>query len=124
VQEQIEARIRTIAKGIATSFGADATTKYHRNYPPTINSCTRSPLVAAARVSGKEKISTDFPSSMGSEDFSFFLHEKEGCYVWLGTKSDPDTETIPLHSSKFDFNDEALPIGAGYWVELVREELG
>ncbi len=61
---------------------------------------------------------------MGSEDFSFFLREREGCYIWLGTKADPDAETIPLHSSRYDFEDAALPIGAEYWVEVVKGELG
>ncbi len=124
VQEQIEERIRTIAHGIAGSFGATAEVHYTRRYPPTINTHTEIARRAAERVSGAEQVRTDFPSSMGSEDFSFFLREKEGCYVWLGTKADPDAETIPLHSSRYDFEDAALPIGAGYWVEIVNEELG
>lgn len=124
VQERIEKRIRTIADGIAASFGATATTEYRRNYPPTINTITEAPLSAAKRVVGRENIVTDFPSSMGSEDFSFFLREKEGCYVWLGTQTNPEADVIPLHSSRYDFNDEAIGIGAEYWMELVIEELG
>ncbi len=123
VQDRIEERIRTIARGIAESFGATAEVHYARRYPPTINTHTEIAHHAAERVSGVEKVRTDFPSSMGSEDFSFFLREKEGCYVWLGTQTDPDAETIPLHSSRYDFEDAALPIGAGYWVEIVHEEL-
>ncbi len=123
VQDRIEDRIRIIAEGIASSFGASAEVEYHRKYPPTINTITSPPLAAASEVSGAENIVTEFSSSMGSEDFSFFLHHKEGCYVWLGTKSDPKSETIPLHSSRYDFNDKALPIGAAYWAELAKEEL-
>jgi hippurate hydrolase len=123
VQDRIEARIRTIAEGIATSFGATAEVQYDRRYPPTINTHTEAAYRAAATVSGSENVRSDFPSSMGSEDFSFFLREREGCYVWLGTKSNPDAETIPLHSSRYDFNDAALPIGAAYWVEVVNQEL-
>ena len=124
VQDRIEERIRTIARGIAESFGATAKVHYVRRYPPTINTHTEIATRAAERVSGTEHVRTDFPSSMGSEDFSFFLKEREGCYVWLGTKADPESETIPLHSSHYDFEDAALPIGAVYWVEVVREELG
>jgi len=51
------------------------------------------------------------------------LREREGCYVWLGTRVHPDTETIPLHSNQYDFEDRAIPIGAAYWVNLVKEEL-
>ena len=28
-----------------------------------------------------------------------------------------------LHTPKYDFNDEILPLGAAYWVSIVREEL-
>ena len=124
VQDRIEERIRTIARGIAESFGATAEVHYTRRYPPTVNTRTEIARHAAERVSGAEQVRTDFPSSMGSEDFSFFLREREGCYVWLGTQTDPNAETISLHSSRYDFEDAALPIGAGYWVEIVHEELG
>jgi metal-dependent amidase/aminoacylase/carboxypeptidase family protein len=29
-----------------------------------------------------------------------------------------------LHNPSYDFNDALLPLGATYWVELVREWLG
>ena len=124
VQARIEARIRTIAEGIAASFGAMAEVVYQRRYPPTINSTTQAALAAAKRTVGEEHIRTDFPSSMGSEDFSFFLQEREGCYVWLGTQTDPQAEVIPLHAARYDFEDAAIPVGADYWVALVEEELG
>ena len=123
VQVRIEERIRTIAEGIAASFGARAEVIYQRRYPPTINTYTPAAMAAAEHTVGEENIRTDFPSSMGSEDFSFFLEEKEGCYVWLGTQTDSEAEVIPLHSAQYDFEDRAIPIGAAYWTALVKEEL-
>jgi hippurate hydrolase len=29
-----------------------------------------------------------------------------------------------VHNPHYDFNDEALPIGASYWVTLARQQLG
>jgi hippurate hydrolase len=124
VQERIEERIRALAEGIATSFGAQAEVSYRRRYPPTINSYTDAARAAAISTVGETSVLTDFPASMGSEDFSFFLREREGCYVWLGTLNDSQSEPIALHSSRYDFEDRAIPIGAEYWVNLVREELG
>ena len=57
---------------------------------------------------------------MGSEDFSFMLNERPGCYIWLGAGE----QTANLHSPHFDFNDEILPIGAAYWAQLVEDTLG
>ncbi len=123
VQDRIEKRIRTIAEGIAAGFGAQAEVHYRRRYPPTINTHTETARAAAESVVGAQMIRNDFASSMGSEDFSFFLREKEGCYVWLGTQTDPEADVIPLHSSRYDFEDAAIPIGAAYWAALVAEEL-
>jgi len=29
----------------------------------------------------------------------------------------------PLHSSDYDFNDEALTVGSSFWVQLVEQQL-
>lgn len=34
------------------------------------------------------------------------------------------SDTAALHASDYDFNDDLLPIGARFWVELVRDRLG
>jgi hippurate hydrolase len=58
---------------------------------------------------------------MGSEDFSFMLQERPGCYFMLGYA---DTQhTAFLHDTKYDFNNAILPIGASIWVRLVEERL-
>jgi hippurate hydrolase len=124
VQETVEQRIRELATSMAAGFGAEAEVDYQYRYPPTINTYTRPAHRSAAACVGPERIKSEFPSSMGSEDFSFYLQKVPGAYIWLGSKSDPEAETIPLHSSRYDFNDDLIEIGVCYWVGLVREELG
>ena len=46
---------------------------------------------------------------------------KPGCYVWLGAGRGPDTPNV--HNPHYDFNDDALPIGASYWVTLAEQQL-
>ena len=58
---------------------------------------------------------------MGSEDFSFMLAVKPGCYIWLGN-GDGEGGSV-LHNPGYDFNDEILPIGASYWARLVETQL-
>jgi metal-dependent amidase/aminoacylase/carboxypeptidase family protein len=58
---------------------------------------------------------------MGSEDFAFMLQAKPGCYVWLGGGRGPGTPN--LHNPYYDFNDEALAVGASYWVTLAEAQL-
>jgi hippurate hydrolase len=63
---------------------------------------------------------------MDAEDFACYLQHKPGAYVWIG--NDPagsgQGAGAGLHNPAYDFNDDILPIGAAYWVELVRHALG
>ncbi|HZQ61593.1 MAG TPA: M20 aminoacylase family protein [Casimicrobiaceae bacterium] len=123
VQDLIEQRMRTIVQGAAAMFEMSATVRYERRYPATVNAreATQCAIRAARRVVGDENVDTEPTPNMGSEDFAFMLQEKPGCYVWLGTGRGPDTPG--LHNPHYDFNDDALPIGASYWVALAEQEL-
>ena len=56
---------------------------------------------------------------MGGEDFSYFLNVKPGSYLYIGQKD--ENHTKHLHTTNYDFNDNLLPIGVNYWVNLVKE---
>ncbi len=121
VQDIVEERMKKLSFSIADGFGAKAEVDYKRLYPATVNNFIDTALKAAKEVVGEENIVTDYPPSMGSEDFAFFLEKKRGCYVKLGTKK--EGELFMLHNPYYDFNDEALVIGASYWVKLALNEL-
>ena len=123
VQDLIEQRMRTIVAGVASTFEMSATVRYERRYPATVNSEveTRHALAAAAAVVGAEHVDDDPTPEMGSEDFAFMLQAKPGCYAWLGAGRGPETPNI--HSPHYDFNDDALAIGASYWVTLAEQQL-
>ena len=123
VQGLIEERLRAIVAGVAATFDMSATVRYERRYPATVNSAaeTRHAYAAAAAVVGAAQVDTNPTPEMASEDFAFMLQEKAGCYVWLGAGRGP--ETPGLHNPYYDFNDEALAIGASYWVTLAEQQL-
>jgi metal-dependent amidase/aminoacylase/carboxypeptidase family protein len=64
---------------------------------------------------------TDPVPTMGGEDFSYMLLERPGAYVFLGQGGGPDG--CFLHNSNFDFNDDVIPLGAGYLAALVEQGL-
>ena len=53
--------------------------------------------------------------------FGFMLAARPGCYIWIG--NGPIRDGRSLHSSRYDFNDEILPLGASYWSTLVESIL-
>ena len=73
------------------------------------------------QVLGPQSVVFDAPPSMASEDFSYMLEARPGAYIWLGAGAGGQGKM--LHNAGYDFNDELLPLGASYWVQLVESEL-
>ena len=120
-REIIEQKINETAKGIAKANGGDAEILYSHLYPATVNSKEESLFAAsvAKEMVGEDKVNTDIDPSMGGEDFSYLLNEKPGSYLYIGQQ---DSEhNAHLHTTKYDFNDNLLPIGANFWVSLVKK---
>ena len=77
---------------------------------------------AAETVQGpKRGWNTCAMPTMGGEDFSFMLNERQGAYIMLGAGRGPDDAMV--HHPKYDFNDAILPIGASYWATLAEQLL-
>ncbi len=125
VQDQIEADMTRIAEGICASQGARVTIDYQRRYPALVNSGRESEVAAAAAaaVIGEAKVTRNAEPIMGSEDFAFMLNAKPGCYVLLGNAGTDGAGGVPVHNPRYDFNDEALVIGASYWARLAETAL-
>ena len=122
-RDKIEKKIKDTAYGIAKANGADADIEFHltNKYPPTINSKKESEFAAkiAKQMVGEENVNTDIDPSMGGEDFSYLLNKKPGSYLYIGQGD--KNHKAHLHTTKYDFNDNLLPIGVNYWVNLVKE---
>ena len=122
-QRMMESGMRRICDGIATAHGVQARLSYERGYPPTINSEAETALCAeaAAQALGRDKVRGDLRPSMGAEDFAYMLRARPGCYVWLGNGE--GSGGCMLHSPRYDFNDQVIPLGIAYWVRLVEHAL-
>ena len=118
VRDMMEARLKAVTLGIATTFGAKAEVSYRRGYPVTVNSPEQAAYAAevATAVAGAEKVEADTLATMGGEDFSYMLQARPGAYIFLGN----GLNSSELHSDTYDFNDEVIPAGVSYWVKLVE----
>jgi hippurate hydrolase len=108
---------------VAAGFGAKASLVYERVYPATVNS-TREALFGAAvadELVGTANVVRDLDPSMGAEDFSFMLRARPGAYFRLGQGGAADG--CLLHSSRYDFNDAVLPVGAALFVRLAEQSM-
>ena len=123
VRDLIEQRLGEIARGVAALHGASAEVQYRRNYPPTINHAAETEFAAevAAEICGADRVIRDVAPSMGGEDFSFMLNVCPGAMLWLG--NGPGEDGCFLHNARYDFNDEALPIGVSFFARLAERFL-
>ena len=117
VRDLAESRLRALANGVASAFGASVELRYHRGYPVMVNSPDETAFAAEAarRVAGD---CTEAPLIMGGEDFAYMLEERPGAYILVG-----NGDTAGVHHPEYDFNDEAIPAGCSYWAEIVEGRL-
>lgn len=122
VQETIEHRLRELVESIAHGMGGTAEVQYDRLYPATINHRPQFEFAAgvAEALIGRDNVVRNMPPSMGAEDFSFMLQAKPGCYARLGQGGG---ESCWLHSTRYDFNDAVIPLGAGFLAALAEHRL-
>ena len=120
-RKNIENKIIDIAKGISQANGADSEITFKKLYPATINSKEKSKFAVsvAQELVGNENVITEVEPSMGGEDFSYLLNEKPGSYLYIGQKD--ENHNAYLHTTNYDFNDNLLPLGANFWVNLVKK---
>ena len=110
-----------ITSSICAAYGADFIFEFEHRYPATVNTEEEAELSGkiAQKISGKRWLIFPLLRSMGSEDFAYMLQEKPGSYIWIGN-GDGEGSCM-IHNPGYDFNDEILPIGATYWVEMAEE---
>lgn len=123
--EKIKQRMKEVVENTCKAMGAKGELEIVPGYPATINTPEHAEKCAqvASEIVGKEYVMRDIPPSMGAEDFSFILNESEGAYIWIGNGEVPKEQAgsaCMLHNTQYDFNNDILPLGASYWVRLVK----
>ena len=127
----IEKRMNEIATLTGQAFLADVEFNFHRNYPPLVNHPKETAFAVEVLkdLVGEENVNDQVEPTMGAEDFAFMLEAKPGCYVFIGNGEGDHRHAghglgpCNLHNPSYDFNDDLLPIGASYWVQLVNTYL-
>jgi len=102
--------VERLVNEIVTPFGATATVHYVRGVPPVVNDPG---VIAAVEMAASAVLGADgvLPThqSLGAEDFAWYLESAPGALIRLGSAL-PD-RTVDLHSSTFDLDERAIPIG-------------
>ena len=125
VESFIVENIRIIAENAAARRGGSIAFHEDTKALPLCNDplVSQQILASAAKIVGQENIVT-MPEKLSSEDFSFYVAEKPGAFLRLGTKNVAKGCTTLPHNNDFMLDEDALPLGSQIFVQFVLDNMG
>ena len=119
----VHKQFKEICRATALAYGCTADVSVIKGYPVTVNNieCSEKAIEVTSSIFGPGSVKTNMAPSMGAEDFAYMLEKIPGSYIWLGAGE--GKSGCMLHNTKYDFNDNILPLGVTYWEQLVKSEL-
>ena len=116
----VEDRFKTICQGLEKTYGVEINIDLRNTFDVLYNDSKLSEqyMDAAEKVVGKDNIIRNATPATGSEDFADMLKHVKGAYCRIGHSG-----TEPLHSPKFVFDTNIIPIGASILATLVENQL-
>ena len=118
VRTLIHDRMRGLLEQTAAAYGARATLSIENVANPTINAPAQTEVAVSAARALSTDVDADCEPSLGGEDFSDMLAVRPGAYIFLGNGDSAD-----LHNPHYEFNDDALAFGCGWFVTLAEQRL-
>lgn len=122
---KIKENIKRIVENTGATFNCKAVVDFEDLYPAVINHPTETSHVVrlAETYLGKHLVMEEGLPLTASEDFSFFLEKKPGCFYMLGIMKPTETVVKTLHTSTYDFNDDMIAYGGYFYVRIIEDRL-
>ena len=122
VRERLHVWLETVIESVTRGQGASYSLEYLRGYPPLVTDKAMMDLLieCATRLVGEERVVKRAPL-MAGDDLAYLFEKAPGCWFILGTSNPTKGIQEPIHTSKFDIDENALPIATGIMLEMARE---
>jgi metal-dependent amidase/aminoacylase/carboxypeptidase family protein len=123
--EQMNRRFEALIRGVVEAAGGSYSLDLQKGYPTIVNDPQLVSLwkKAAAKVVGVKQVIEYDKIMTGGDDAAFFQQRIPGVYWWLGILNAAEGFDQPLHSPRFDFNEEVLAVGAAVQAQAVMDFL-
>jgi amidohydrolase len=111
VWERLPCLVNELIRSAVAGTGAEVDVAYTRGVPLVVNDARASTMIATgcAAALGPDQV-VEAETSMGGEDFSFYLDQVPGAMVRLGVGV-PGAANADLHTSRFDVDERAIGYG-------------
>ncbi len=113
VRENLPKLINRTLKGVTEAYGGNYKFEFEEGTPPLINDekVTLFAIGKMRELLGEERVIILDRPTMGGEDFSVYLQYVPGTFIRLGIRNEEKGTVYPLHNSRFDVDEDALPVG-------------
>lgn len=121
----LKARMRTVADGVASAFGARAELVIDEGFAALVNHPreTKRIIDTAKALIGAENLLIEESPSMGGEDFSYFVEDRPGAFYQIGATPAEKLPAPALHSPLFNPDERCMLTGLAMQIGLVLGEL-
>ena len=108
--DALPGHIERVVTHTAEAFGCRAEIEVEMMMRATVNTPEMAALVrdVAEGIVGKANVVE--MKTLGSEDFSEFLHRVPGCFFFVGSRNEAKGRVHTHHSASFDIDEDALPL--------------
>ncbi|PAQ15600.1 N-acyl-L-amino acid amidohydrolase [Bacillaceae bacterium SAOS 7] len=108
-----------LAEGICQAFGAKAHIDFIYGTPPLVNHPKESQFVESViRKSFGEEVFELIEPVMGGEDFSYYLQQKPGAFIFVGMGG--EKSAYPHHHPRFDIDEDVIPDAIKLFIDIVK----
>jgi amidohydrolase len=114
VNKSLPERLERVVAGVCQATRARYTFEFVQGYPAMVNdeSFTRRAIASVQSLLGERSIAHLPTPQLGGEDFAFFSQRVPSLMFRLGVRNEARGIVHGVHSSRFDLDEDALPIGA------------
>ncbi|MDL2318769.1 M20 family metallopeptidase [Eubacteriales bacterium OttesenSCG-928-A19] len=120
MREWMHQRIPALCEGIAQAMGGDVSIRIWKGYCAAVNNAEEAGRVlsVAERLFGAENTKVLAASSMGAEDFAYYLLEAPGAIYHLGCGG-----SVSVHNDGFTVDEGCLRVGVAMHAAMAFEYL-
>ncbi|ASA21027.1 amidohydrolase [Paenibacillus donghaensis] len=121
----IRRRIEEMTAAVAAAHGAEAKLDYVMGYPPLVNDEAEYGRFAriAPEALGDSVQVMRMEKLMPAEDFSYYVKQVPGCFMFVGAGNPHKNAIYPHHHSKFDFDEDAMLHGLRLMIAMADSSL-
>ncbi|MFC5652135.1 M20 family metallopeptidase [Paenibacillus solisilvae] len=119
---QIKARLHAIVKQTAELYGAVASLDYKDGYPTVVNAADEAERFfrVAPEQFGQSAVQQS-SLIMAGEDFSYYLKEIPGCFMFVGAGNKECGAVYPHHHPRFDLDERSMLISARLMIAMAED---